>query len=722
MNLFKNRFRLPLIPRSLAIITLGAIAVYLFFLFFPAVHWIIFSGVDSWTYGIAKLQKDGWLFGSDLIYTYGPFGYLSAGSAFPETFNEMTVFKVVVHATLLVLAAIRLWQIESAAVKTLFGISILCAYHPLFALDYHIIFIFLILLSWKQALRGKRGRWVAIGLGGLAGFFALIKFTAGVIAFGSLFLVLLGNVYTAWQQPQSRQQLQRCSWAIFDATTAAMTVSFLGLHPNLGLGLGRLAIPGAIALVWGGMGTYLQPRLRLFWGRYWGWNSSLEIFGLVTAMVVLTTEMPSLRGFILRSLAVSSGYTSAMSLVGSSQELALALMLAVSILILFVSLATSRSLGWLLALTFVLWIAFKHGFVRQDLHVYLFFFILPFLLALALSDRETHHRPKLELAVPLLVFAVLIFYTANPKAFGQTSVPWNLYRLGNPQFVWSQTRLLDFPQVFREIEAANQRNLKDFQLSQNVRSYLARNTVDVFPWELTLVPANQLNWQPRPTLQSYTAYTTSLDRWNVEIMEMRPPQFLLYDFAAIDGRHPFFSEPATFFHLLSHYRLSADFPEFVPTPLLPNLMLLEERDRPLRSLATSSPRQKTLAWNTPLKLQVTDGELLRASVKIKASIWGKISKTILRSPPVRLRVRYVDNREATYRILPSNSENGVLLSHLPRNPDEGWIFWTQLTRDNPTFPAAVASIMFETDRREAYASNIELELTSLRLQADESPN
>ena len=222
------------------------------------------------------------------------------------------------------------------------------------------------------------------------------------------------------------------------------------------------------------------------------------------------------------------------------------------------------------------------------------------------------------------------------------------------------------------------------------------------------MPANQLNWKPRPIFQSYSAYTKSLDNLNFESYVKEPRDYIFYDFTAIDGRHPFFDEPKTFFHVFCNYGTSADASNFINTKNLSNLILLEKRNSSLCS-SNSLSDKSSITWNTDYSIKISDGIITRASIKFKYSLIGKIYKTIFRAPPVMMKIDYLDGDHKTYRIIPENSENGVIVSHLPRNASEALSFL------QGQLPARVISFSFQTTNSLLYSPTIEIVFSSHKL-------
>ncbi|MFN4026034.1 MAG: hypothetical protein ACK4IZ_01165 [Flavobacterium sp.] len=87
------------------------------------------------------------------------------------------------------------------------------------------------------------------------------------------------------------------------------------------------------------------------------------------------------------------------------------------------------------------------------------------------------------------------------------------------------------------------------------------STVDIYPWNAQLLFENKLNFSPRPVFQSYTAYTRDLETMNFNHYNNRQtaPDFVIYEFLAIDQRYPLFDEPKVNLCLLKNYQVVETF-------------------------------------------------------------------------------------------------------------------------------------------------------------------
>ena len=139
-------------------------------------------------------------------------------------------------------------------------------------------------------------------------------------------------------------------------------------------------------------------------------------------------------------------------------------------------------------------------------------------------------------------------------------------------------------------------NLEVIKLPNEIKNKVANKSVDIIPWELSLVKANNLNWNPRPIIQSYSAYTEFLDSKNYKNIIEFPRDNIFYSFYTIDERHPFFDEPKTFFNIFCNYQFSSHISEFNTNVFFDNMILLEKRDSNICS--TGKMFNKTfINWN-----------------------------------------------------------------------------------------------------------------------------
>ncbi len=256
--------------------------------------------------------------------------------------------------------------------------------------DYHLLFLFLLLLS-DERLWNRYPRLTPLILGTVSGFCLLTKFSLGIYTLGSLILYLAGNWFKSILQ-RSWIDLFNQSVGITIALLAAFSTAYiLHVSANAKLHLKSillyLLVAGLLGILlysWQGRSPHPSGDNSLL-----PWSVFTGIYSLLLLYHIATNSSFYLVDYLVSSLQISSGYSSAMSLLGPSQNLFIGsvflliglICVFLMILLLFVS-ATRRNWGLSLAFLFITWISFKHGFVRQDKHMIVFFMTLPFLSTL----------------------------------------------------------------------------------------------------------------------------------------------------------------------------------------------------------------------------------------------------------------------------------------------------------------------------------------------------
>jgi hypothetical protein len=702
------------------------VSLYLFLIFVPIPNSL---GTDlelSWQYAISRAAVDKLIFGKDIIFTYGPLGYLVHGAALEQNFITVTKFRFIVYFILFVAVSLKIAKLKTKLQKLaifsswllLVSINISVTYQNI-STDYQILFIFLIILSIVDNLPIKLTRCCAVSLGAFAGFCLLTKFTLGIATAGSLCLLFLGNFFDSIKK-NSNYLINL--FALLDSLLAAISVSFILLSPDFYISnLYKILVCLVFSGTSGLLAWFIQLRLdrkvilkagqkitisRNLISKSRIRTASWYVFYIIYCsclVVTIFSSYPSLIDYLKHSLDVASSYSSAMSLVGSKRELILAVSEIALISILLVLVAKQGSLGFTLALFLCLFLAFKHGFVRHSVnHVVIFSWCTLIVVSLCLPKVRGVRIQKFSYLLYFYVLVIAFIFwiplgTSSPRSVTPDMAIKNLTYLFNPSSLHSS------------IQANSNNNLAVEKLPTSMTSIVENKKVDIVPWEISLVAANNLNWKPRPIFQSYSAYTTTLDNLNFKSLSAEPRDYIFYDFSAIDGRHPFFDEPRTFSYIFCNYKLNSYLPKSsqqnkfsYPT----NLLLLEKLSSSGCSPSVSTGKTSTIRWNNSQHIEASDRSIILAKVKFTYSLFGKIYKSLFRSPPVTMQVTYADGSKRDYRIIPENSDNGVIVSHLPKDDNEALSFFHR------QLPAQVQSFKFHATNSLLYSPTIEINFLS----------
>lgn len=674
--------------------------IYCFLAFIPIPLGII-TGLDpSWSYALSKAAAEKLIFGRDIIFTYGPFGYLIHGSVLEQNFWTIIIFRLIIHLSLFAVALAKILTLRNNLLRLSLGLSILLAYLTVLMTDYQILVAFLIIISSPSILSDPKSlRGWSLGLGALSGFFLLCKFTLGIYTLCSLVLLLSANIYDSLK---SKSNVKISCLALLEALLVATSVAFIVLNPNYIYSLNKVFICIISSVILTLTIKFIQHLFILHYPESITLNKlplgSISFYGsyFLGLIALIYYSFPSLTTYLKGSWEISSGYSSAMSIIGPAWQLGLGISQVVLILIILFFLAREGSSGFSISLAFVLAISFKHGFVRQDIHIMLFFSLTPIIVALCISQSKKTFSNSFSLFVHLYTLILLVFLPYSPPL---------LEKLAPNQVVNNTSLLLNLNQLRKQINASSIANMSEMKLPDNFIKIVKDKPIDIVPWEISLVAANNLNWKPRPIFQSYSAYTKFLDEANSQSLLNQPRDYIIYQFSSIDGRHPFFDEPKTFFNIFCNYKLSSEISNLVNTRKIFNLMLLEKRQSNICSPGLID-KKFSIPWKINHSIEASDRFFTRAVVKIEYSALGKIYKTLFRSPPVIINITYINEQKYSYRIIPENAENGVIISHLPNSDSDALFFF------KGQLPMRVKSFSFSTINPILYKQSIEITLIS----------
>ncbi len=471
---------------------LGLVVAYVTLVSVPVSIGSYGTGLDaSWMLGLNLAHHQGLVMGRDLIFTYGPLGYLFYPDPVSGTPLLALLFRLGLYA-LSIAALYRLvWILPSrvAAFWTaaVLGLAVvldaLPAESPLISVIERLALIALVDRSdWRFAELSL--------LGFLSGLGLLVKLNQGLEGV-ALFLVVLATV--AFQnRPLSRRARRQALVAL--------------CIPPLSMAILFLASTGSFI----GIGPYLRN----------GWQSI-------------------------------SGYSEGMGLPGPFWQAALACATVAATFAAILLAASNLRALWpsLAAALIVAFFAFKHAMVRQDaghapaFHIQ-FAVGLLFLLVCASAARDRR------LIVVFQLFSVAMAYAISVETYPGLNATIQS-RLQLRQARASLAAFWRWPATWEETGATNQRNRSKLLLPDRFHQIVENGTVDAVPWDIDVVEANGWKWQPRPVFQSYVAYTPALDRLNATHLESdRAAGFVILNFSAIDGHHPFLETPVSWRALL----------------------------------------------------------------------------------------------------------------------------------------------------------------------------
>ncbi len=287
---------------------------------------------------------------------------------------------------------------------------------------------------------------------------------------------------------------------------------------------------------------------------------------------------------------------------------------------------------------------------------------------------------NIEISKKYLFIGIFVFYTLSlPLTYKNLNSFFNIER------------------YYEQARATSLKQGKKVAVSDEIMALVKNDLLDIYPWEISPVYFQSLNWQPRPVFQSYIATTKKLDLLNAQFFHSeKAPRWLLFakkrppwnipqtgkEVKSIDGRYLFNDEPSTVLEIVDHYIPVIDSKEWV----------LLQKD-PKHDLIGQTIKTEVLKSTTT---RVPQGEylILRANLYIKHSFKFLLTRYLLREPPSHLIVLFSDNTSKRYRFVPDAATRGIWINpffvrlfrtknvqavsfHIPLSPNSITVEWVE---------------------------------------------
>ena len=563
--------------RLLALLLFSACWTYTALLTLPFRHGTPATNLDSsYGFGSNYFPDAGFRYGSDLIFTYGPLGYLF----YPEDIGNHIVIANMVRGAiwaLLLVHLVLLYRVgmNGFAKALLFMVAIIPISIPLlYHFDYYAVSVLIVLIVYL--IERPRAVLALVSIVFLTGILALTKFTGYAIALVCVLLLLV--VRNDWE----RKLVHHRDVYLVLAVVLALPVAFLLHNPSL---------------------------VGLF-------------------------------NYVYGSLQLSSGYSDAMSTPTGTADIVYETILVALFALGLIYATAKRALPIRVAavLLVLCWMNFKHGFVRGIDHTPFAFLFQILLAALLIALLRPGARLTVKYAVVFPFFVTVALLGLNlhwlsvwNKLWWSTAIPRQ-----------ATAELLNWEATRRRIEDENNKSDEFVRLPAAFRNRLEKATAIVFPWELSYARSGHFKLQPLYVMQAYSAYTAYLDRKTAEHIraDSNHAQYVLFDWQAIDTRHPLLDVPATWMALADSYE---------PVEVAPGKLLLRRRDNPVQ-------HKQGVVQEVPLPIgqwvSVPHTTDFWARIRIPYTPFGAIRKAAFKADAVYLTL---ESRDLTvrFRVVPA---------------------------------------------------------------------
>ncbi len=383
--------------------------------------------------------------------------------------------------------------------------------------------------------------------------------------------------------------------------------------------------------------------------------------GLAACWMALGQSPAHLFPWIRHALELESGYSAAMNLTPKTPVLCAALAgLALFAGALIATLLwAQRSLlvgGIIITLAQYTFLAWKEGFTRSgDWHVFVFLWYLPLGLAWFLVKDLPISPPASRRWMLDSAFAAGMAVSVVAAHFQIPGFAWRQIA-GWPQRLTHNAHAI-FATVSGHSDGlyADCRNARNSRmlLLDHAQDVIGNESVDVMNYLLLGAVANGLNYQPRPVIQGFVAYTPALQNLNAEYFrDPRRPHFVMLCQEATDGRFPTLEDSAALNYVLNNY---------VPVGRDGRFVILHQQTA--EPPAFQLVHKQSLRFGEKLDLRPWTRGPLFMSVGIIPNLSGRAGTFLYQLPPLFIRVSR-NQEEERYRLVPSMAEQPFLVNPL----------------------------------------------------------
>jgi len=557
--------------------------------------------------GLILAVREHLQWGSQIIWTYGPLGYV-----------EDPIF-----------ITLREWAIAVAV-----GVG----------LQLSLIFAVAVLLSiWRSPI------WAWLVVAGV------IVLPGTVVQAPDLTGLMLGVCLLVLALEQEDLRSKSCAWA----TAAGLVLALSALIKGTSLVCGLAMI--VLFILTCAVRRKVVPAV----------SAGLGFIGGFTILWVLSGQpLQNIPAYLHGMLELSGGYSAAMGAGPFSLHtiLGAALVLATVVGVLtFWKLQVRSAVCILLVLLPVIGLAFKQGFVRADIfHEPQFFAVVALaaalVLALAVAPAMTRGTgiTAASAAIAIVLSASYLVGTGTPAALFDMSATASQY-----QQAW--TLLTEPASRSASMKAASAGVRARYDLPPAIVRTLSTGTVDVIPVDIALAYGYGLAWDPSPVLQSYSAYTPYLDDADAaHLSAPSGPDHVVFADTAVDNRYPLFDEPAAFRALLQHYRPTGlGTTKLVVLSRVPTGVTGASQDAILQDSSGSGAGTACGRLGAALPVPELPGQYTFASVNVSYSLVGAAENALYR--PASLEIHFTLTNSPvrvtqSYGLVPATAADGLFVS------------------------------------------------------------
>jgi hypothetical protein len=371
--------------------------------------------------------------------------------------------------------------------------------------------------------------------------------------------------------------------------------------------------------------------------------------------------------YITNGLQIVKGFSASMGITGPLSEIILYLISTGLFwsLIAVTEWKNRRIRGLLpaLGLAMLFFMSFKGSFVRHDYHATQATLnttpvVLIFVAMLWSEIRRYSWKLSNKIKVTgilwcsvslLLLFLMGSIIMHHYLGYGYGTYSFNLFQ--QPAMRFSEAiALITNKANLSEKSALETQNIK----AQNLLPPIS-GTVDLYPNEVGIIFAYGLDYQPRPILQSFSAYTDKLAELNADhLKSSNAAETILFDINPIDEHLPSTEDGLSWLELLTRYDIRD----------LDSRYLVLKRNQQPRPYNLKPIQETNVSLGEWFEFPEAQSFPLWAKIKLDPNLIGKLTSAAVKLPAIYMEVETADGKQMKYRLIADILDRGFLISPL----------------------------------------------------------
>lgn len=192
------------------------------------------------------------------------------------------------------------------------------------------------------------------------------------------------------------------------------------------------------------------------------------------------------------------------------------------------------------------------------------------------------------------------------------------------------------------------------QLPEKIKHKIGQKTVDILHNDISYIFFNKLNYNPRPVIQTYSAYTAELMQLNGrKYAGASAPDFVLFKLEPFREQNPFWADTDVNFELLKRYSVSEQFTVGKDT------LLLLQKNSTTERIENFVYRLPIIKLDQYIPLPQKNAPY-RMVANLEYSVGGKLCRLLFQPPYMYCTIYYADGTQKEFRVIDKILKAGVI--------------------------------------------------------------